>query len=105
VLGQVVNERMQEISVRLALGAQPMDVAKLLLKYGAFLVSMGHGVGLPVSFLLGRILASMLASIQLMILTTSLEIAGGLVFVSVLTCYLPARHASSTDPGTILREN
>jgi putative ABC transport system permease protein len=105
VLGQVVNERMQEIRLRLALGAQPMDVAKLILKYGAFLMSIGLGIGLSVSFLLGRILSSMLASIRPMILTSSLEIAAVLVFVSALTCYLPARHASSTDPGTILREN
>lgn len=58
-------------------------------KYGAFLMAMGLSIGLPVSFLLGRVLSSVLGSIKPMILITSLEIAGVLVIVSALTCYLP----------------
>jgi ABC-type antimicrobial peptide transport system permease subunit len=82
-----------------------MDVAKLVLGYGALLISVGLGIGLLSSFALGRILSRMLAGIQSTILATSLEIAGVLILVSVVTCYLPARHASRTDPGTILRDS
>lgn len=103
VLSYSVAQRRQEIGVRIALGAQPRDVLRLILGYGAKLALLGLGIGFFLAFLLTRLLASELYGVSATDSLTFGAVAVILFGVSVLACYIPARRALRVDPAVALR--
>jgi putative ABC transport system permease protein len=103
VMAYTVTERMHEIGVRLALGAQQTDVLGMLLKRGAILTGIGFLLGLPLSLALAKLLASLLFGVS----ATDLFIFGfgtfALGIIALLACYVPARRAKNMDPLVALR--
>jgi putative ABC transport system permease protein len=103
VLSFAVNQRRQELSVRMALGAQPRDVLWLVVKQGLWLTLAGSIAGAAGAFALGRTLSSLLYGISAGD-TPAFVAAVVLATVTALAaCALPARRAASIDPLAGLR--
>jgi len=98
-----VARRIQEIGIRMALGAQPRSVLGLVLREGMILVGVGVGAGLPVAFALTRVLRSQLFEIAPTDPLTYVSTALLLSVVALLACYVPARRAAKIDPMKALR--
>lgn len=103
VMSYVVEQRVHEIGIRLALGAQPADVRRLLIGRGVRLALAGIGVGLAGALALGRLLASLLFEVKSSDALTFVSVAVLLFGVALLACYLPARRATEVDAVIALR--
>ena len=98
-----VEQRTGEIGVRMALGAQTMDVLRLIVSQGMRPVIFGLTVGLAVALALGRLIASQLYQTSAhnpLLLVTTMSILGS---AALLACVFPARRASQVDPIVALR--
>jgi predicted permease len=98
-----VARRTREIGIRMALGASTADTLKLVVREGALLTAIGAIAGLTLSFLVGRILASMLYEVGGSDPVVFLAAPAVLSGVSLLACYVPARRAARVDPLIALR--
>jgi predicted permease len=98
-----VTRRVQEIGIRMALGAQRWNVLGLVLREGMILTGLGIGVGLAVALTLTRMLRSQLFEITPTDPLTFISAALLLGAVALLACCLPARRAAKIDPMTALR--
>lgn len=103
VMSYVVGQRTHEIGIRMALGAQPADVRKLVVNQGAKLAAIGIAIGLIGSLALTRLLSSMLFDVKTTDPLTFMAIALLLAGVAAMACYLPARRAMRVDPMVALR--
>jgi predicted permease len=103
VLSYAVNQRQQELSVRMALGAQPRDVLWLVVRQGLRLALVGGVLGGVGALALGRTLSSLLFGVSPVdVASFSAAIALSLITAAV-ACLLPARRAASIDPLSGLR--
>ncbi|MGA2723803.1 MAG: ABC transporter permease [Bryobacteraceae bacterium] len=98
-----VSERTHEIGIRVALGAQPGDVLKLVLGQGARLAGYGIAAGLAAAFALTRLMAAMLYGVKATDAYTFAAIPVLLGAVALAASYLPSRRALGLDPVTALR--
>ncbi len=104
VMAYAVAERTREMGLRLALGASPTDVRRLVLRQGMTLVSIGVVFGLGGGLLVGRAMSSLLYGLSSVDAVSLGLSAVTLLIVAFLASYLPALRASRIDPIVSLRE-
>ncbi len=103
LMSYVVSRRTNEIGVRMALGAKPVNVLWLVMRESLWLVAVGTAIGVPVALASQRLVASMLFGLRPNEPVTLLGGVGLLLLVAALAGYLPARRASRIDPMVSLR--
>ena len=103
VFSHTVAQRTHEIGVRMALGAQPEDVLRLVLRRGLALTGPGLCIGVLLALASTRMLSSMLYEISATDPTTFVGVCLLLGMVALLACYIPARRATKVDPMVALR--
>jgi predicted permease len=103
VISYAVSQRTHEFGLRIALGAQPGDVERLVLRQGVKLAIVGVALGLVGALALGRVLWSLLYQVSSADPATFAFVSALAVAVAVLACYLPARRATAADPANALR--
>jgi ABC-type antimicrobial peptide transport system permease subunit len=103
VISFTTEQRTREFGVRLALGARPADVSRLVIGEGLRLALAGLACGLIAALVLSRALASMLYGVTTTDPATYAAVAAVLVTLACISCYIPARRALRTDPITTLK--
>jgi ABC-type antimicrobial peptide transport system permease subunit len=98
-----VTQRTREIGIRIALGAKPYDVVKMVIGQGMSLTLIGVAIGLAAALTLTRIMKSLLFSVSATDPATFALIALLLVGVALIASYLPARRATRVDPIAVLK--
>jgi putative ABC transport system permease protein len=104
IVAQAVRARQAEIGLRLALGAQPRGIVRLVFHRVSVLVVAGLAIGLTGSLWAAQFLGPLLFQVETRDPATFAAAAGVLVAVGVLAAWLPARRAARLDPATVLRE-
>jgi putative ABC transport system permease protein len=103
VMAYSVAQRTQEIGVRMALGARPLHVLRLIFQQSLGMLLMGTVIGLAGAFALTRLMRTLLFEITATDPVTYVSVIGLLTVVALLACYIPARRAAKVDPLIALR--
>jgi putative ABC transport system permease protein len=98
-----VNQRRSELGLRIALGANPGDVLRLVLREGMLPVAAGILVGLVGAGVLARVMRTLLYGVDALDPVTFGVVAATLASVALAACYVPARRAMAVDPANTLR--
>jgi putative ABC transport system permease protein len=105
VLAYAVIQRTREIGLRMALGAQPRDVLRLVMRQGVALTSIGVVIGVASAAGLTRLLDRLLFGVQPTDALTFSAVSLGMLAVALVAAYLPARRAAHVDPMEALRHD
>lgn len=103
VMSYIVSLRTNEIGIRVALGAQPRDIRRLVIRRAVGLTLIGVAIGTAGALALTRLLASLLYTVKPTDPVTFVGVAGMLALTALLACYLPAMRAVRVDPMVALR--
>jgi ABC-type antimicrobial peptide transport system permease subunit len=103
VLSYLVGQRTQEIGIRMALGAQGLDVLRMVMAAGVRMTLVGAVIGMVAALGLTRLMASMLFDVKPTDPITFAVVALLLCGVAMFACYVPARRAARVDPMVALR--
>lgn len=103
VMSLLVSERTQEVGVRLALGAHPAQVLRMLVAQALRLALIGVGVGLGLSLLVMPLIGNQLYAVQPRDPITLTGVPAALILVAILAALIPARRAMSVNPVEALR--
>ncbi len=103
VMAYSVTERTQEIGVRVAMGAQPRDVLKLVMFRGVMITAIGLLIGLPSAWVLAQLMAGLIYGVSTSDIATFGAITVVMSAITLLACYMPTRKAMSVDPIVALR--
>jgi predicted permease len=103
MMAYAVSARTREVGIRLAIGAQRMDIFKLVLCEGLLLILAGVAIGLGGALASARVLRNQLYQVAPSDPPTFLAVTLLLVLVALLACYIPARRATRVDPAVALR--
>jgi putative ABC transport system permease protein len=104
VISYSVTQATQEIGIRMALGAKPRDVLRMVFGYAGVLLGAGLAIGLGGAFAAGRLIASQLFDVRATDPVTYAAVAGALLLTGVVASTVPALRATRVDPLVALRE-
>jgi ABC-type antimicrobial peptide transport system permease subunit len=102
-MAYIVGQRTREIGVRMALGANPADMRRLMLKQGVLLAVAGSGAGIAVALWCGRLIESKLYDVRPYDPISVIASIVLLSAVAIFASWAPARRAASVDPVIALR--
>ena len=105
VMSYSVGQRTQEIGVRMAMGASPADVLRMILREALLIIAIGCAAGLAGALACGRLIAGFLFQTAPTDLGALAGISAILAGATLLASFLPARRATRVDPMTALRQN
>jgi macrolide transport system ATP-binding/permease protein len=105
VIAFSVSRRTREIGIRMAIGADPGSVARLVLRHGMKLTGIGAAIGLALSLLVSQLLGSMLVGVSARDPEVYVTVPLLLTAIALLACYIPARRAARIDPLLALRQD
>ncbi len=103
VMTYIVAQRTQEIGVRMALGAQPSQVLRMVLSRATLFMSVGIGLGVGAGWLLARFVGAFLFQVDAHEPAVYIGAAGVLVLAGLVAAFIPARRAAAVDPVTVLK--
>jgi predicted permease len=103
VISYTASRRTHEIGIRMAVGAQPGDVLKMILRQGLAIVSVGVALGLAAAAGMARVVGNFLIGVPDVDPLTYSAAALVLAVIALTACYIPARHAMKVDPMVALR--
>jgi predicted permease len=103
VMAFAVAQRTHEIGLRIALGASPQQVLRLLLGEGLLLAAVGSGLGLAGAIVAGRAMRGVLYQVGTVDLAAFSAVTGALFVAALVACYVPANRAAQVDPMVALR--
>jgi predicted permease len=102
-LSYMVSQRTREIGIRMALGAQSVEVRRMIVKHGGRVTLIGVVIGVTVSLMLTRLLDRLLFGVAAIDMVTFVAMSAVMIGVALLASYIPAWRASSVDPIVSLR--
>jgi predicted permease len=103
VMSYAVSRRTREIGIRMAMGARPGTVERLILRQGMVLTLIAVALGWPAAWMLSRLAASFLYGIQPHDAFTFAVVPPTLLLIALVACWIPARRAASVDPMQALK--
>ena len=103
IMALMVSQRVREIGIRIALGAQPLRIVKMILGKGMVLTALGIGIGIAGAIALTGLVKSLLFEVAPTDVVTFGLVGLLLAGAAALACYLPARRAAAVDPNVALR--
>jgi len=103
IVSFMVNQRVREIGVRMAMGAAPADMTRATLRSGAWLIAAGVGLGVPAALAFATGLRGLLFGVSSADPVVFLAVSAGLAAIGLLACSIPARRASRLSPVEALR--